>query len=371
MSPKISANTASIQQTIQSLLQQLIADGTERGMQVAAYCEGRLVVDAWAGIANHQTGMTVDGDTLFPVFSVSKGLAATVVHRLVERGELSYDSPIAEIWPEFTAHGKERITLRQGLSHTAGLPYMPKGIGYAELADWKRMCAAIAGLTPAWTPGSRAQYHAITYGWIVGEPACRATGHSFPDLLQEEIVKPLGMEAMYLGIPDQVESRVALLEDYNKEFVPPDDTQPQSIPGWTQPLHTMMNRPDMWHACLPATTGIMSARALARHYAALLPGGVDGVELLPPERVFEATAWQKLDAPAKGYSDKLLGYQPVGEFEPGRKVARFGHGGHGGAIGFADLERRLAVAVTKNLFNKHDSTGRILLELDKAFPGKE
>ncbi len=368
MSLSTSTNAASIQQSIQSLLQQLTDEGTERGLQVAVYCEGELVVDAWAGIANHQTGKPVDGDTLFPVFSVSKGLAATVVHRLVERGKLSYDVPIAELWPEFAAHGKECITLRQGLSHTAGLPYMPRGIGYAELADWNRMCAAIADLTPAWTPGSRAEYHAITYSWIVGEPACRATGHSFSDLLQEEIVKPLGMEAMYLGIPDEVESRVALLEDYNEEFVPPDDTQPQAIPGWTQPLHTMMNRPDMRRACVPATTGIMSARALARHYAALLPGGVDGVELLPPARIREATAWQKLNAPAKGYSDKFLGYHPSGEFEMGGRVTKFGHGGHGGAIGFADLERRLAVGVTKNLFNKHDSTGRILRELDKAFP---
>ncbi|MDD5199138.1 MAG: serine hydrolase [Terrimicrobiaceae bacterium] len=364
-------SAASIQNVIQSLLEQLTADtgvAGERGLQVAVYHDGELVVDAWAGIADHQTGKTVDGGTLFPAFSVIKGMAATVIHRLAERGILSYDAPIAELWPEFAAQGKEHITLRQGLNHTAGLPYMPTGIGYSELANWDRMCAAIADLTPAWPPGSHSEYHAITYGWIVGEPACRATGRSFPALMREEIAKPLGIEAMYLGIPDEVESRVALLEEYNEQFIPPNDAQPQSIPGWVQPLHTMMNRSDMRRACLPATSGIMNARAIARHYAALLPGGVDGVELLPPERIREAIAWQKLDGPSEGHSVRLLGYQPMGTSEEGVPVTMFGHGGYGGSTGFADLDRRLAVGVTKNLFNKSDNTGVILRELDKAFP---
>lgn len=363
------SHSPSLQQTIQSLVEQLTTNGPERGLQVAVYHEGKLVVDAWAGIANHETGQPVAGDTLFPVFSVSKGIAATVIHRLVERQILSYDMPIASVWPEFAAHGKERITLRQGLSHTAGLPYMPSGIGLSALENWNQMCAAIAELAPAWPAGSRAEYHAITYGWIVGEVACRATNRSFPELLQEEITGPLGIEDLYMGIPDAMESRVALLEEYNPDFVPPDDSQPQSVPGWAQPLHAMMNRPDMRRACLPASSGIMSARALARHYAALLPGGVEGVELLSPERVREATSWQKLAAPAEGYSNILLGYHPMGSFEAGEAVTRFGHGGYGGAVGFADSELLLAVGVTKNLFNKEDSVGRILQELTMASLG--
>ncbi len=359
--------TGNLQKRLKGLLERLVAEGKERGLQLAVVHEGELIVDVWVGEADHGTQKAVDGDTLFPVFSVSKGLAATVVHRLAERGVLSYDAPISEVWPEFAAHGKGRITLRQGLNHSAGLPLMPTGLGHADLGDWDRMCAAIADLAPVWPAGSRAEYHAITYGWIVGETACRATGRTFPELIQDEITEPLGIEGMYLGIPDETEARVARLEEDGVQSVPPDDAQPQAIPGWMQPLHGLMNRPDMRRACLPASNGIMSARAIARHYAALLPGGVDGVELLPPERVRAALSWQELDEPAGGISSWLLGYQPLGQFEMGGPITMFGHGGYGGAIGFADLEHRLAVGMTKNLLNQHDSRSLIFRELDNVF----
>lgn len=142
------------QKTIQALVDRLVADGTERGLQVAAYLDGRLVVNAWAGIADFQTGRPVEEDTLFPVFSTTKGMVATVIHILVERGRLSYDEPISKIWPEFGARGKERITLRQALNHTSGIPQMPVGIGFAELCDWGVMCGKIAGLEPLWPPGT-------------------------------------------------------------------------------------------------------------------------------------------------------------------------------------------------------------------------
>ncbi len=352
------------QTLIQNLLDQLIAEGKERGLQVAAYVRGELVVNAWAGVADGESKRPVEADTLFPIFSVTKGIATTIIHRLVERGRLSYDEPIAAVWPEFGAHGKDRITLREGLNHSAGLPHMPRGIGFGELCDWESMCAAIADLTPSWPPGSRIEYHAMTWGWIVGETARRADGRSFSQLLDDEIRQPLGLEAMYVGIPDAVASRVAILDERGMDPPAPDDDVPRSVPGWIGPLHGLMNRADARRACIPASNGIMSALAMARHYAALLPGGVDGVELLPASRVGIATEMQK---PARATDDNQpkcwgLGYQIgcAGSIF-GESAVAFGHGGYGGSIGFADTSLGLAMGLTKNFFHKED-TPRLIVD---------
>ena len=129
-----------VQQRLQELLDQLVLDGGERGLQVAAYLDGKLVVDAWAGVADAASGRLVDGETLFPVFSSTKGLATTIAHRLVERNKLDYDMPIAKVWPAFGVRGKEHITLRQALTHSAGVPQMPAGIDYRPCAIGTR-CA--------------------------------------------------------------------------------------------------------------------------------------------------------------------------------------------------------------------------------------
>src|SRR5476649_292240 len=124
-----------LQETIQNSLNTAVAGGKERGVQVAVYLEGKLAVDAWAGVADVRTGSPVDGDTLFPVFSTTKGIFSTVIHILAERGKLDYDTPIAAYWPEFAANGKEGITMRHVLSHMAGLPYMPDGVTLEQIND--------------------------------------------------------------------------------------------------------------------------------------------------------------------------------------------------------------------------------------------
>jgi CubicO group peptidase (beta-lactamase class C family) len=354
-----------VQDHMQAVLETLVRDDRERGLQLAAYVDGELVVDAWAGLADTATGRLVDGDTLFPVFSVSKGITATLIHQLVERGLVSYETRIAEVWPAFGAHGKAEIRVRHALAHTAGLPYMPQGVGLGDLAHWETMCAAIAELTPVSPPGTEFVYHAVTFGWLLGEVARRVDGRPFPQMLAEEICRPLGMTDLYVGIPDAAAPRVALLEDAEEvrtNFVPPDDTLPQSVPGWMQPLSAMMNRPDARRTCLPASNGIMSARALARHYAALLPGGVAGVELLPPARVRQA-----IGVRATGAVGAPLGYHHLGDAAArAGRLPVFGHGGHGGSLGCADPEYRLAVGFTKNRCTAGGTPGEVLRELRLA-----
>ncbi len=347
-----------LQARIQQLLDHLVAEGVERGVQVAVYQNGELVVDAWAG-AMDVNGAPVDGDTLFPVFSVTKGFAATLVHILAERGVVDYDAPIAVVWPEFAAAGKGGITLRQALNHSAGLQNIPSGLKAEDLADWDRMCAVLAAEAPAFEPGTMASYHAITYSWLVGEVLRRADGRDFPTLLREEIASPLGLEHLYCGMPESVDKPVAVLDEPGVE-APEDDGKPAAIPAWVQPLYVFMNRRDAQRACMPATSGVITARAIALHYAALLPGGVDGVELLPPERVRLATEPQGL---LRGNGEPAfwgLGYQRHEHLtRPGGEQVAFGHNGYGGSSGWADPSRGLAVGITKNLLGQHDTIATV------------
>lgn len=348
------------QNVVQSLLDEMTSSGAERGVQAAVYQRGELIVDACSGIADSRTGRAVDGMTLFPVFSISKGITTTIVHQLVERGQLSYDQRIAEVWPEFAAQGKEAITLRHALNHSAGIPNVPHRVEFAEIADWEKICAAVANLTPVFPAGRRAEYHAITFGWIVGETVCRVDGRSFPEILEDEIADPLGLEGLFIGIPDEVASRVAFLEEHAPAPPPADPLAPSPVPGWLGPLHSFMNRPDMQRACIPASSGIMNARSIARHYAALLPGGVGGVELLPPSRVQAATQPQGLRSADGRPSNWALGYNLYEGYSlPGSGLTAFGHGAYGGAIGFADPGRGIAVGITKNLMNSGNTVERI------------
>jgi CubicO group peptidase (beta-lactamase class C family) len=354
------------QRQLQSLLNQFVEEDLERGLQVAVYLHGELIVDACAGVADPATGRKVDSDTLFPIFSTTKGIAATLVHLLVERGKLSYETPIAGVWPEFAAHGKGGITLRHALNHSASLALMPLGVTRADLSDWSTMCAKIAALKPVTPPGAEMAYHAITYGWILGEVARRVDGRSFGQMLREEICLPLGLtRSLFVGIPDDVEPLVAILERKPADASPAmDDSIPQAIPSLLQPLHDWMNRSDARRACIPASNGIMTARAIARHYAALLPGGVDGVELLPPSRIRSALAPQAYAnmLPDDPPLNQRLGYT-VGHAS---SLSAFGHNGYGGSVGFADLERGLAFGFARNRFDHEGTLPRILETLREA-----
>jgi CubicO group peptidase (beta-lactamase class C family) len=345
---------AEAQQRVQALLDDLVGRGVERGLQVAAYHDGKLVVDAWAGLADATTGRAVDGETLFVVFSCTKGIVATVIHQLAQRGRLDYDRPIAAYWPEFGQNGKAGVTVRMALTHTAGIPQVPDGFGPAEMCNWERVVRAVGELTPLWEPGTKTGYHAITYGWILGELARRIDGRPIGQLIREDIANPLDITNMYVGIPDSVEPRVARLEAgpplEGMPVPPPEALIWRAIPPSCQPLSDWGNRADIRRAQVPGGNGIMNARALARHYAALA-GAASGPSLLSAERISIATTLQREDddvvlgpGPRKalGY---WVGGGPLSVFGP--RPSAFGHTGAGGSIGFADPEHRFALALTK------------------------
>src|SRR3954469_19550386 len=183
-----------IQEQIQRHIDALVDAGAETGVQVAAYQDGVLIVDAVAGTADAATGRPVTSGTPIFSFSTGKNVAATLAHLLVARGFLDDDSRLTDLWPEFGVHGKATATLRHVLTHTVGLPAMPREITPAELPDWSRVCEALAAAEPRWPPGAATGYHSYTFGYLVGELARRATGRPVGELLREWITAPLGIE---------------------------------------------------------------------------------------------------------------------------------------------------------------------------------
>jgi len=245
--------------------------------------------------------------------------------------------------------------VRDALTHRAGVPHLPEGITPEALCDWDGICAAIAAHAPLWEPGAETGYHAYTFGWILGEVMRRIDGRPIETFVQEEICAPLGMRDIYVGIPDGVDGRVATLENAPRPegmpLPPPDALILRAIPPQVGTTGEVFNRADVRRAAIPGAGGIMSARALARHYAALI-GAVDGVRLLPAARVATATALQTdaTDLVIGMPTRKGLGYFLGGPRSPmSERGTAFGHPGAGGSIGFADPEYGLAVGFTKNM----------------------
>jgi CubicO group peptidase (beta-lactamase class C family) len=337
------------QARVQSLLDRLVQDGTERGVQVAVYHDGELVVDAWAGVADAATGRAVDGDTLFTVWSAGKPIAAMVLHLLVERGALRYDTPLASFWSEFGAHGKERITVEHVLTHTAGIPQVPD-VTPEELLDWDTMCQRVAALAPLWTPGEAMGYHAMTYGWLVGETARRIDGRPFAQIVREDIAALLGLDDLYFGIPDSVEHRVATLEETPSPPTPPVEGMlvVNTTPPWRNPSSAWANQSAVRRAGLPSSGAISNARTLARFYADLVS---DSPTLVPRSRVLEATTLRRDDFDViLGVRDRrALGFHLGGPLSPmSERMSAFGHAGAGGTFAFGDPRHRLAFALVKN-----------------------
>ncbi len=334
------------------MLGELVASGAETGLQVAVLHDGEVVVDAVAGLADPHTAAPVTANTLFFAASTGKGVAASVAHTLVDRGALSYDQRVADVWPEFSAHGKDRVTLRDVLLHTAGVPGLWPQITPDELCDWDHVCAFIADQPPWWPPGTATGYHALTFGFVLGEFVRRATGRTLADTLREDIAAPLGVaDELHFGVPDELLSRVARQGPDGAAPAPPEPGSPLArvIPPGVQPTAAFANRPDVLRADIPSQA-TMSARAVARMYAALL-GHVDGIELVSHERLaaMAAPAFSGIDqvmgfptTTALGYSTARFG---TTESRPG---STFGWIGSNGCAAYADIDSGVAIAVMRN-----------------------
>jgi CubicO group peptidase (beta-lactamase class C family) len=336
---------------VRAVLESLVEETPEIGLQVAAYVDGELAIDAWAGMADPSAGKAVDGDTLFMLSSTTKGVTATCMHLCVEKHGLSYDMPIVEVWPEFGAHGKERATLRHALAHQTGVPQTPVGYTPEWLPDWDRMCRGIADLTPMFPIGQRTAYHSLNYGYINGEILRRVDGRSIAQFLQEEICEPLGIDGAYLGVPDSELPRVAVLTDAPP--APADyDARMVGEPAGSH-VAQAFNRREVVQASIPGSGGLFSARGLARHYAMLANWGeLGGVRVLPEARIRAGIELQSFewDEIYRIRARRALGYRRGIDTGPLASPEAFGHVGGGGSFGYADPARRLGIGFAKNYF---------------------
>jgi CubicO group peptidase (beta-lactamase class C family) len=358
------STVTNLQDQVQQRLDEMVASGAEVGLQAAAYKDGELVVDAVAGLADPSTGRPVTSDTPFYSASTGKAASATVANMLVDRGVLQYDAPIADVWPEFAAHGKDKATLRHVLTHSIGLPALPADTTIEDLIDWTTLTTYLASAEPWWEPGTKMTYHAQTFGFLVGEIVRRATGQPISQVLRELITEPLGIaDELYFGVPLEQQHRVAKL-------VEPDGIEEMTAmmaamfakvaPAAVMPSATYGNRSDVLAAEIPSG-GTLSARGIATLYAALI-GEVNGVRLVRPERIAEITG------PALTANDELMGNEaiwalgfPIGRLgsTAAESPTSFGMPGIGGSVGWADTRTSVAFGLTRNLFDPTQSASAV------------
>ena len=319
------------------------AERGEVGAACCVYRGGDPVVDLWGGTTAAGGEVRYTDRTLQMVASATKGALAIVAHRLAERGELDLEAPVARYWPEFAAAGKEGVPVRWLLSHQAGLPAIRRKFSTDEIAGWTAPVAALAAAAPAWEPGTDHGYHAITYGWLVGEVINRVTGTTCGQVFAEEVGRPLGLD-LHIGLASAEHQRVAPLIPPVAAGTPDELTarllDPGSLAHWAflipSGLYAIMNDPVIWGAELPAANGMGTAHALARLYAAVI-GRVDGVRLLAPGTVARATEerCRGIDRVIGYETAYALGFQLPFPFRPMAGPGSFGHYGLGGSVGFA------------------------------------
>ena len=261
------------------------------GGALVVYLGGEKVLDIWAGNADRDRRW--DHDTVSLSFSTGKGVASTVVHRLAERGLIDYDSPVAQYWPEFAAAGKDKITVRELMSHRAGLHrvrgLMPHPL---DLMDYDAVVAALAAEKPDPRRLRGPGYHAVTYGWLVAELVARVSGQPFVDVVQAEVAKPLGVDEFWYRVPETERPRIAKLFPHinpaglNWAFASTvlshvGPTRGLAEAAMPDGFDVMVRNPAVHDAVMPGWNGVFSARALAKMYGAIANGGVDRREAVP------------------------------------------------------------------------------------------
>lgn len=328
------------------------------GGALAVYLDGQPVVDVWKGWADRDGKVPWSADTAPMVFSATKGMAATVIHRLADRGLIDYEAPVAEYWHSFGANGKADMTVREVMKHTAGLSGL-RGATQANIFNHVEMEERLAAAAPGRLLGQPA-YHALTFGWLMSGLARAVTGKDMRALFREELAEPLGTDGFHLGRPPAGSPTRAA------EIIMPQDIAGAPIVNWgiqkianhfsggyrsmyfPGVIASVSGNMSMLDAEIPAANGVVTARALARMYGAIANGGeVDGTRFLSRRLVAGLTGERVVQRDRNIFVPMAfhLGYHalPIGNVMPG-----FGHVGLGGSVGWADPESGLAIAVVHN-----------------------
>lgn len=273
---------------VAAAFERVLGEAAAGGAAFAAYAEGRRVVDLWGGSADDEAGKPWGPETIQLVFSGTKGVVATCLLLLVDRGLLDLDAPVSSYWPEFAVEGKGAITVAEVASHMAALPGLRGGFTPDDLLDPERMSARTAAEAPFWEPGTQVAYHALTYGWLCDALVRRVDGRSVGRFVAEEVAAPLALD-LWIGLPEEQEGRVARLvpaADYGITYLG-DGPEPLLEAVYASVLGGVAwDEPAFHRAEIPGVNAIGDARSFARLYACLAEGGeLDGVRLLSEETV--------------------------------------------------------------------------------------
>ncbi len=341
----------------------------EVGASVCVTMEGETVVDLWGGTADVESDEPWKEDTVSIVFSSTKGATALCAHILASRGLLDIDAPVVKYWPEFGKAGKENVTVKMLLNHTAGLPAVRKPLPQGAYFDWDVMVRALEEQEPFWEPGTRHGYEFMTFGWLVGEVVRRVSGKSLGRFFQDEVAKPLGLD-FWIGLPKEIEPRISkIMFDFQQmmdtPFMQAVFADPKSIPGLAMTndggYAETLDSHDAHAAEIGAAGGITNARGLAGMYAPLACGGsLKGVELVDGDTL------ARMSAVSSASGQDLLALVPLRislgfmksidnrRQPPGMQDSvilsedAFGHLGMGGSIGFADPRERMSFGYMMN-----------------------
>ncbi|WP_179131249.1 serine hydrolase domain-containing protein [Candidatus Entotheonella palauensis] len=340
---------------VRDALVENLSDDLEIGEAIAISVAGRLVVDLWGGYRDAGGAQPWAEDTLVCIFSVGKPIAALPLLRLIDRGEVDLQAPVAAYWPEYGAAGKERTTVDDVVSHLAGIPgvsSLPSGCAY----NWDKMIKGIETQIPLWKPGSTGCYHTFTYGHLVGELARRVTGKPIDQLVREEIANPLGVDLAFGLDPDQLQRCATVSATPGDPLLAAIRDRSLLIGQCWSALpfgegEEDFNTTAFRTSVMPSINGHASARALATLYANL--AGVDttntpallsqkGREMMTTER------WHGVDV--LGLNNRMArGVRLSNAYSPFNGNPRsFGHGGIGGAVGFADPDAQIGLGFVTN-----------------------
>lgn len=345
------------------------AERSEIGASVCVVVGGHTVVDLWGGLADPADGTPWRADTIGQVWSATKGALALCAAILVDRGDLDLARTVASYWPEFRVAGKETATVAMALTHRAGVPHVRRSVPPGGHCDWELMTAMVAQEEPFWPPGERQSYHALTFGWLVGELVRRIDGRSVGTFFADEVATPLGLD-LWIGLPPGEHHRVAP----NIAATPPPPSvtpSPFEIAVTTDPSSPAAliltnnggfvaepNQPMHWRAEIPAANGMTNARGLAGMYGALADAAAGPGGIVSPATValIGATAsTEEADGTLLTPMRFSLGFMkatanPLAVDEDAAVVAEsaFGHVGMGGSFGFVDPSEHLSFGYTMN-----------------------
>ncbi|TYL38049.1 serine hydrolase [Natronococcus pandeyae] len=339
---------------IAALFDRHLEVGLHHGAQLAVFVDGECVIDL-AGGTTGPDGRETTPTTRHLLFSCTKPYAAVALHALVDDGKIAYDDRVVDHWPGFADDGttKAEITVRQVLSHTAGLPRGEIDDRPDLWTDWTTVVDHLEEMEPVSPPGEQPAYHALTFGWLVGELVRRVSGARIDEVAAERVFDPLGMADTGIGLREHERDDVATLVAF-------DEFDRCRDPGEGLGDHTVVAAPfnteAIHRAVIPAANGIGTARDMARFYACLANGGeLEGARILSEETVDEMTAVQaetESDGTLSREARFALGFwkggttvAPYGTLSPERV---FGHAGLGSSVGWADPEADVAFSYVTN-----------------------